>query len=327
MLLSIGAVILGLILLVWSADRFIDGAAATSKHMGMPSLLIGMLIVGFGTSAPELVVSLFAAMDGNPGLALGNAFGSNIANTGLIIGVTTLIAPIMVHSSVLKKELPILLTVTVIVGFLLMDGHLTRVDGLLLLGILALFLGWSIFSASKKRNAADALATEMEAELDDLMPLKKAVLLTIVGLVVLVGSSRLLVWGAVNIAHELGVSDLVVGLTVVAIGTSLPELASSIIAARKGEHDIALGNVVGSNMFNLLGVIGIAVTVHPLEVERIVLHRDWSVVMLLSIALLVMGVNLKRQGRINRWEGSLLLLSYVVYTAWLVIITVQKAQI
>lgn len=327
MLLSIGAVILGLILLVWSADRFIDGAAATSKHMGMPSLLIGMLIVGFGTSAPELVVSLFAAMDGNPGLALGNAFGSNIANTGLIIGVTTLIAPIMVHSSVLKKELPILLTVTVIVGFLLMDGHLTRVDGLLLLGILALFLGWSIFSASKKRNASDALATEMEAELDDLMPLKKAVNLTIVGLVVLVGSSRLLVWGAVNIAHELGVSDLVVGLTVVAIGTSLPELASSIIAARKGEHDIALGNVVGSNMFNLLGVIGIAVTVHPLEVERIVLHRDWSVVMLLSIALLVMGVNLKRQGRINRWEGSLLLLSYVVYTTWLVIITVQKAQI
>ncbi|MDF2180354.1 calcium/sodium antiporter [Aliiglaciecola sp. CAU 1673] len=316
MLLSALAILGGFALLIWSADRFVDGAAATAKHAGLPPLLIGMVIVGFGTSAPEMVVSAMAAMDDNPDLALGNALGSNIVNIGLILGVTALIAPMAVHSNIIRKELPILLGISLFAGFLFWDGSITSMDAGLLLGGFFLIVGWSIFSGLK--NKGDAFETEMQAELQaHAMPLKTALLWLVVGLVLLVASSRLLVWGAVEIASALGVSDLIIGLTIVALGTSLPELASSIVAARKGEHDIAIGNIVGSNMFNLLAVVGIAGAIAPMpSLAAEVISRDYLVMLGLTIILLVMALG--KPGRINRVEGASLVGAYAAYTGYLI---------
>ncbi|GGN36820.1 MULTISPECIES: calcium/sodium antiporter [Marinomonas] len=318
MTLAILALLVGFVLLVWSADRFVEGAAVTAKYAGMPSLLIGMVIVGFGTSAPEMVVSAMAAMDDNPDLALGNALGSNIVNTGLILGVTALIAPIMVQSNIVRKELPLLLLIGLVFGYLIWDGSLTRFESaLLLVGFFAL-VGWSIYSAMKGKG--DALEGEMEQELvTHTMSKSRAIFWLVFGLVVLIISSRVLVWGAVNIAQAFGVSDLIIGLTIVALGTSLPELAASIIAVRKGEHDIAIGNVVGSNMFNILAVIGIAGSISPMtNLSAEVLSRDWLVMMGMTVMLLVMAYGFRRAGRINRFEGAGLLLAFVAYNIWLV---------
>lgn len=318
MILASLAILGGFILLVWSADRFVDGAAATAKYAGMPSLLIGMVIVGFGTSAPEMVVSAMAAVDGNPDLALGNALGSNIVNTGLILGVTALIAPIVVHSKIVRKELPLLLIIGLFFGALLWNGALERFDAVLLLIGFFVLIAWSIYSAMS--NKGDSLETDTEQALHSHeMTLGKAIFWLIFGLIILVISSRILVWGSVSIAQSLGVSDLVIGLTIVALGTSLPELAASIIAVRKGEHDIAIGNVVGSNMFNILAVVGIAGLITPItSVAPEVLSRDWLVMMTMMVALLMMAYGFRRQGRINRVEGAALLLAYIGYTIWLV---------
>lgn len=318
MTLSILAILGGFVLLVWSADRFVEGAAATAKHLGMPSLLIGMVIVGFGTSAPEMVVSAMAAIDGNPDLALGNAIGSNIVNTGLILGLTAIIVPILVQSKIVKKEIPLLLFISLALGYFLWDGALTRLESIvLLIGFLTL-IGWSIFSALKGKG--DILESEIEQELrDHAMPIKNAIFWLILGLVLLIVSSRILVWGAVNIAETLGISDLIIGLTIVALGTSLPELAASIIAVKKGEHDIAIGNVVGSNMFNLLAVTGIAGVISPISgLSFEVISRDWLVMMGLTIALLFMAYGFRRVGRINRLEGTGLLVAFCAYNVWLV---------
>lgn len=318
MLLAIAAIVFGLALLVWSADRFVDGAAATARHAGMPPLLIGMVIIGFGTSAPEMVVSAMAAADGNPGLALGNAYGSNITNIGLVIGLVALLSPIQVHSQVLRKELPLLFAISLLAGWQLLDGELTRADGWLLLAVFAVVMGWSIVQGM--RQGPDALGSDMERELiEHPMPLNKALMWLLVGLALLVVSSRMLVYGAVFVAQSLGVSDLVIGLTVVAIGTSLPELASSLMAIKKGEHDLALGNVIGSGIFNTLAVVGIAATIHPLAVEAVVLQRDWLLMTALTVALFIMGFGLRgRQGRINRLEGGALLAVFFGYTGYLV---------
>lgn len=318
MTLAILAILGGFILLVWSADRFVEGAAVTAKHAGMPSLLIGMVIVGFGTSAPEMVVSAMAAIDGNPDLALGNALGSNIVNTGLILGVTAVITPIMVQSKIVRKEIPLLLLIGLLLGYFLLDGALTRVEAVLLLVGFFTLIGWSIFSAIKSKG--DKLEMEMDQELvDHAMPLKKAIFWLVLGLVLLIVSSRVLVWGAVNIAHAFGVSDLIIGLTIVALGTSLPELAASVIAVRKGEHDIAIGNVVGSNMFNLLAVVGIAGVISPMSsLPEQVLSRDWLVMMSMTVALLIIAYGFRRAGRINRYEGVGLLIAFCAYNVWLV---------
>ena len=315
-LLSFLAVIGGLALLVWSADRFVDGAAATANHLSVPPLLIGMVIVGFGTSAPEMVVSAIAASQGNPGLALGNAYGSNIANIALILGVTALVCPIAVKSQVIKKEIPLLIAVTAIAAYQLIDFRLSRMDAVVLLIVFAVIMGWSIYQGIKGRG--DPLADEMEEELSEkAMSLGKAVMWIVVGLVVLVGSSRLLVWGAVDIASALGVSDLVIGLTIVAIGTSLPELAASLAAARKNEPDLAIGNVIGSNMFNTLVVVGIAGSIQPMAVAPEVLNRDMLSVGLLTIGLFVVAYGFKGPGVITRVAGALLIACYVGYTAWI----------
>ena len=316
MTLAFVALIAGLALLVWSADKFVDGAAATARYAGMPPLLIGMVIIGFGTSAPEMVVSALASMQGNPGLALGNAYGSNITNIALILGLTALISPIAVSSQVVRKEIPILLGITLLTGALLIDGHLGRGDALILGGVFIVLLGWSIWTGIKGKG--DALDEDVNVELDsEAMPLKKAIFWVIVGLVLLVGASRLLVWGAVTIAQAFGISDLVIGLTIVAVGTSLPELASSLMAIKKKEHDLALGNVLGSNLFNTLAVVGIAAGIAPLDVDPAVLSRDWSLMMGLTLLLLVMCLGRKGQGRINRVEGGILLCIFVAYTGWL----------
>mgnify|MGYP000070735898 CR=1 FL=1 len=312
------AVIAGLGLLVWSADRFVDGAAGTANYFSVPPLLIGMVIVGFGTSAPEMVVSAFAASQGNPGLALGNAYGSNIANIGLILGITALVCPIVVQSQVVRKEIPLLLVVTGIAAYQLLDGRLSRMDAVILLLVFAAIMGWTIYQGISGRG--DAFGDEMEEELAERhLTLGKSVFWTVIGLVVLIASSRILVWGAVEIAQGLGVSDLIIGLTIVAIGTSLPELASSLAAARKNEPDIALGNILGSNLFNTLVVVGIAGTISPMAVEPEVLSRDMLVVGALTIGLLVVCFSFtKSAGIINRFEGAALLICYVGYTGWII---------
>jgi cation:H+ antiporter len=311
------AVILGLALLVWSADHFVEGSSFTARHFGMPPLLIGMVIVGFGTSVPEMVVSALAASQGNSGIALGNAYGSNITNIALILGVTALISPIAVHSEVLRKELPILTVVTALAGWQIWDGEITRFDAIVLLGVFGVLMAWTIRQGVRKKE--DALGSEMEQELQvHAMPIRRAVFWLVVGLVLLIVSSRILVWGAVEIAHGFGISDLIIGLTIVAVGTSLPELASSVIAARKGEHDIALGNILGSNLFNTLAVVGIAGAIHPLAVGPEVFSHDILVMAALTLSLFAIGYGLRGPGRINRIEGAVLLASYLGYTAYLI---------
>ena len=316
--LAVFALIAGLALLVWSADRFVKGSASTARYFGMPPLLIGMVIVGFGTSAPEMVVSALAAFEGSPGIALGNAYGSNIANIALILGVTALTSPLMVHSTVLRKELPILTLLTALSVALIVDFDLSRFDAAVLLVVFGGLMTWTIIQGLKQKD--DSLAKEVETETAEKeMPIKRAVFWLVAGLLMLIASSRILVWGAVEVAQIFGVSDMIIGLTIVAVGTSLPELASSVIAARKGEHDIALGNVLGSNLFNTLAVVGIAGSVHPFAVEPETLSRDMVVMGALTISLFLIGYGFRgRQGRINRIEGAILLSSYIGYTGWLI---------
>lgn len=311
------ALLTGLVLLVWSADRFVEGSASTARYLGMSPLLIGMVIVGFGTSVPEMLVSAISAYQGNPGIALGNAYGSNITNIALILGITALINPINVQSQILRKELPILTLVTVLAGWQMFDNQITRLEaGILLLAFFAL-MAWTIWGGLKAKT--DSFGNEIEKDLNSkTIPIKTAVFKLITGLVLLIVSSRLLVWGAVKIAHDFGVSDLIIGLTIVAVGTSLPELASSVIAARKGEHEIALGNVLGSNLFNTLAVVGIAGVIAPVTAEPEVFTRDMPVMGALTASLFVIGYGFKGPGVVNRVEGSVLLACYIGYLVYLV---------
>ena len=319
MLLPALAIIGGLILLIWSADRFIDGAAATANHFGMSQLLIGIVIVGFGTSAPEMIVSSLSALNGNPGIALGNAYGSNITNIALILGTTALITPLAVNSQILRLELPILILITALSAALIYDAEISRSDAVILLITFAAYMIWTVWHDLK--NKSDSLAADVQQEFatQAKMSVKVAVLWIFIGLLLLIGSSQLLVWGAVEVARYFGVSDLIIGLTIVAVGTSLPEFASSVVAARKGEADLAVGNIVGSNLFNALAVVGIAGVISPMQVEPEVFTRDMSVMTLVTVALLVFGYGIGRKNarRITRFEGFLFLTSYIAYTLYL----------
>lgn len=319
MLLPVLAIIGGLILLIWSADRFIDGAAATANHFGMSQLLIGIVIVGFGTSAPEMIVSSLSALNGNPGIALGNAYGSNITNIALILGTTALITPLAVNSQILRLELPILILITALSAALIYDAEISRSDAVILLITFAAYMIWTVWHDLK--NKSDSLAADVQQEFatQAKMSVKVAVLWIFIGLLLLIGSSQLLVWGAVEVARYFGVSDLIIGLTIVAVGTSLPEFASSVVAARKGEADLAVGNIVGSNLFNALAVVGIAGVISPMQVEPEVFTRDMSVMTLVTVALLVFGYGIGRKNarRITRFEGFLFLTSYIAYTLYL----------
>ncbi|MAT64893.1 MAG: calcium/sodium antiporter [Gammaproteobacteria bacterium] len=309
------AVIGGFALLVWGADRFVVGAAATARNLGVAPLIIGLTIVGLGTSAPEMLVSAMAAWDGNPGLGMGNAVGSNIANIGLIIGLTALIVPLRVSSITLRREFPVLLGIMLAAFVLVADGDLSRLDGSLLLLGMGLMLGWLVWLGLNSRSdGVDPLLAEYTEEIPVGMAMPAALGWLALGLVVLLVSSRVLIWGAIGIAEAMGVSDLIIGLTLVALGTSLPELAASIMSALKGEHDIALGNVIGSNMFNLLGVLGLPGLIHPGAVEPEMLSRDFSVMAGLTVLLLFFAYSYRRRTRhVNRIEGGILLLAYLGY--------------
>jgi len=312
MLYNIAAIIAGFLLLIWSADRFVCGAAATARNLNISPLIIGLTIVGFGTSAPEMLVAVIASADASPSLAIGNALGSNIANITLVLGMAALIMPLDVHSRILRKELPMLLLAMLLMLLVIEDNHLGRTDGLILTSSVLLLMWWVTRQALLNR-ADDALYEEYEKELPKPMSTRLALIWLALGLVVLVISSKILVWGAVQIATEFGVSDLLIGLTIVAIGTSLPELAASIAGALKNEHDIAIGNVVGSNMFNTLAVMGIPGLIYPSTLDAGVLDRDVPVVFMLTIALVIMAYGFKGHGRINRIEGAILLTCFVGY--------------
>ena len=312
MLYNIAAIIAGFLLLIWSADRFICGAAATARNLNISPLIIGLTIVGFGTSAPEMLVAAIAAANASPGLAVGNALGSNIANISLVLGMSALIVPLDVHSRILRKELPLLLGAMLLMLLVIQDNRLGRTDGLILITSVLLLMWWMTRQAIINK-AEDPMYGEFEKELPKPMSTGYAVLCLLLGLVVLVISSKILVWGAVQIATEFGVSDLLIGLTIIAIGTSLPELAASIAGALKNEHDIAIGNVVGSNMFNTLAVMGIPGLIYPSTLDAGVLQRDVPVVFILTIALVIMAYGFTGPGRINRIEGAVLLSCFISY--------------
>ena len=314
MLLDIVAIIAGFALLVWGADRFVSGASSIASNLGLPPMIIGLTIVGLGTSAPEILVSGMAAAQGNPGLAIGNSIGSNIANIGLILGITALVAPLVVRSETLRREYPVLLAVSLGTLLLLMDGELGRLDGVILLVALVGLL-FAMVRISMGSRANDPMTAEILAEMPEAISTGKAVINFTLGLALLLFSSRILVWGAVNIAMEFGVSDLIIGLTIVALGTSLPELAASVASALKKEHDIAIGNVLGSNMYNLLAVLAVPGLLAPGVFDPQVLSRDMPMMIGLTLALFIMGYGFGGSGRINRLEGLLLLLAFLGYQA------------
>lgn len=318
MLFPILALIVGLVLLVWSADRFVEGAAASAKNFGMSPLMIGLTIVSFGTSAPEILVSLMAASTGAGSLAIGNALGSNIANVAMVLGITALIAPLPVKSGVIKREIPLLIGITLLAGALLFDLKLSMLDGIILL--IALAFSLYMFNQFQKQANGDSAVSDDVEELPE-MTTGKALGWLFVGLALLAISSRMLVWGATEIALALGVSELIIGLTIVAIGTSLPELAASIASALKGHHDIAIGNVVGSNIFNLAAVMAVPGFFYTVPFESIVLLRDYGLMLGLTFLLAVFAL-LQRPRAISRIEGGILASIYVGYLATLYVMTV-----
>ncbi len=333
------AILIGLAILVWSADVFIDGATALAKKFSVPSFLIGVLILGIGTSAPEMVVSVLAAIEGSPELALGNAYGSNIINIALVLGATVLISPIIIRRGIVKRDLPLLLLITVIAAWQLRDGTLSQADGIVLLILLVAVLGLQIIMSIREgyhEHEDDIVMANTDSEhsnnlehlnnseslesLEKLEPsVTRGLVSLIIGMLMLVASSRAIVWGAVELATLWGLSELIIGLTIVAVGTSLPELVSSLSAARKGEHDMALGNIIGSNIFNTLAVVGLATVIAPIAADPVILSRDvmaMGVLTILLVTLCAFAFKTKRQ--FGRTSGATLVLFFMGYTAWLI---------
>ena len=305
------AIVIGFIVLIWSADRFVGGSAAVAKNMGVSKLMIGLTIVAFGTSAPEILVSIISALKGSGDLAVGNALGSNLANIGLVLGITAIIAPIKIKGYILKQEYLLMLAVIFVSGLFLADAYLTSWEGYLLVGLLIPLLIWII--RIKKHHPDDEENEEIPKYSNTI-----AVFWLLVGLIFLVGSAQVLVWAAQIIATHFGVSSLIIGLTVVAIGTSLPELAASVMSALKNHHDIALGNIIGSNVFNLLLVMGIAPAISPVTIEPMAFSRDYLSMAGLSITLGIFmafsyWIGNKDNAYLGRWMGAILLCLYVAY--------------
>ena len=319
MLTAIAAVILGFILLVWSAERFVSGAAGLAIDLGISPLIIGLTIVGFGTSAPEILISTLSAWQGNPGLAVGNALGSNIANLALILGAAALIAPMAVDSKVLRREMPVLVGVMLLTLLLLFDLRLDEFDGGLLLLTLLLVMGWLVRQGMAKDGRDELLESEFAEEIPRDMSIGRALFWLVVGLLVLAGSSRMLVWGAVEIAEWLGLPDLIIGLSIVAIGTSLPELAASVMSAWKGEMDISVGNVIGSNIFNILFVLGICPMFNPIVIETRALQMDFPVMLAFCVLLIALLTIMLPRLQLDRKRGLLLLGAYCLFVASLFI--------
>jgi cation:H+ antiporter len=320
MLLAFAAIAAGLVLLVWSSDKFVDGAVGLAESSGISKAMIGLTIVAIGTSAPEIVVSIMSALAQSPALAFGNAVGSNIANIGLVLGVTIIIAALPVKSGLIKEDLPALLAVTAVAGFLLHDLQLTRTDGL---AMIAMLVALMLLMIRYKKDHADELIDPEDAAAIPDIGLKASVFWFILGLVVLVGASRLLVWGAIEVAQALGVSEIVIGLTIVAVGTSLPELAASVASALRKHHDIALGNIVGSNIFNLIAVLPAAAVIHPIGLQQNEFQRDFGSMVLITVLLTTFILWPRKNRRLSRVEGAILLLCYAGYLSLLYLDTVK----
>jgi len=303
--------LVGFVLLIWSAERLVAGASALARQFGVSALVVGITIVGFGTSAPEMVVSALASLEGNPSLALGNAIGSNIANVALILGLTGLVYPMSVDRSTCTREIPLLGVVTIVVALMMADAEFTRFEGMLLVLGLAVFIAGMVLRA-KRSSGIDPNTAALINEIAQPMPKSRAIGWTALSLLVLPFSARLLVEGAVSMAGLMGVSEAVIGLTIVALGTSLPELAAAIASAVRKEDDLCIGNILGSNLFNLLGVLGIAALIHPMEIERLLIVRDLPVMALTLVMLAAMAMIARRIGRLN---ALLLLITYLVYQA------------
>ncbi len=313
MTIDILFIIIGLVGLVYSADKFVEGASNLALLLKMSPILVGIIILGIGTSAPEILVSSSAAFEGSP-LALGNAIGSNISNIALIIGITALFVPITVKRELLKKEFMLLVGSAGLGSYLLSDGMLTRMDAILFFIALVFVLYFFIANA---KNSKEKIPEDYPVEPD--MKMQKALLFTIGGLIALVVFSNLLVTGAVGLATVLGISDEVIGLTIVSIGTSLPELSACLAAARKNKADLAIGNIVGSNIFNILAVLGVSGIIHPMEVSDQLLMRDIPLMFILTIGFLLVSFSPKGDAKINRIDGFIFLTIFALYIGSLVL--------
>jgi cation:H+ antiporter len=306
------ATLAGFLLLVWGADRFVLGAGAAARNMGVSPLMIGLTIVSFATSLPEVLVSITASLQAAPGLAIGNAIGSNIANIGLVLGVTAVVCPIHLESATLRREIPALLAVTLLAAMLCMDGFLGRVDGYVLIGSLGLLMLW-IVKLGFLSAATDPIRQEFEEEIPTGVSMKSAVASLALGLVVLLAGANMLVWGAEEIARAVGVSDVIIGLTIVAVGTSLPELAVTVVSAMKNEHGLAIGNVIGSNMFNTLAVLGPAAAIYPIALQPKIMSFHLPVMIGATLVMFALTYDFSGRGKINRAEGLGLVAAFAAY--------------
>ena len=322
MLADILFVVVGLVILIWGADRFVHGASAGARNMGVPPLLIGLTIVAFATSAPEILVSAIASVKGQPGLAFGNAIGSNIANIGLVLGLVAIIRPIQLRSATLRREMPALLAVTLLTVSLFLDAYLSRIDGLVMLTGLVIVMIW-LARLGMRSAPNDPIQQDFEAEIPKNVATPRAIIWLIVGLAALLLGAHLLVKGSISIAEFYGVSDVVIGILLVAIGTSLPELAVSLVSALRGEYGLAIGNIVGSNIFNLLGVIGVAATIAPTDVVQSVLSLHIFVMVAFTLVLFAMTHDYDGKSELSRIEGIALLLAFLAYDSFVVLETVS----
>lgn len=312
--------LLGCGLLAWGADRFIRSSAVIADALKLPPIVAGMLIVGFGTSFPEIVVSAIAAFHGSAGIAIGNAIGSNIANIGLVLGIAALITPLTVHFRFLKIEMPVLMVITLIVGALLLTGSLSRLDGAVLVLLLVMYLYWMFFVVPKNKSFEREMKQEFKEEMPaPAMSIKLALFWWVVGLVLLFISSEFIVSGATAIAKLLQISDFLIGITIVALGTSLPELATTVTSAIKGQHDVAVGNVIGSNVFNLLAVLAMPALIAPSSLPSSLLYRDYPFMTGLIALLWLLIFLTRKQSTLGRLCGVVFLLGYVGFVALMVL--------
>ncbi len=318
MLVNILLVIAGLTLLMWGADRFVHGAAAAARNLGVAPLLIGLTIVAFATSAPEILVSVVASLEKQPGLAIGNAIGSNIVNIGLVLGVTAMIRPIEIESATLRREMPALLAVTLLTVSLFLDAYLSRMDGIVMLTGLVIVMFW-LARLGTRSAPNDPISMDFEAEIPTDVRMSMAIIWLVVGLGTLLIGAELLVNGAIGVATELGISEVVIGILVVALGTSLPELAVSLASALKGEYGLAIGNIVGSNIFNLLAVIGIAATIEPSALPPTVLSLHIFVMVAFTLVLFAMTYDYDERSELSRLEGAALLAAFLAYDSYVVV--------
>lgn len=305
MIFYLPSIVIGFYLIMRSSDEFVVGACHLAKYLKLSPVAIGVIIVGFGTSAPEMIISLLSSLAGNPGIAVGNAYGSNIANIGLVLGVTAIVRAVPIHTDVLFKQFPALFLVMLLAFGLSQKQTLNSVDGMIFIGALGLYLSWTFWCAR-----SESIEEPTPESSNEVPPFPVAVAQTLIGLAVLLASAKLMVWGAENAARSFGISDLIIGLSIVAIGTSLPELAASYAAAKHGETDLIIGNIIGSNVFNTLGVVGISTFVSPIELSPEVMERDWLFMGILTGLLVMLQF---RKGQISRLGGSVLLASYGVY--------------